>query len=157
MAGRFRARSPDVAQSWARLCRIRASRQGRDDSGTTNSVAGATLGVDWMKRGDRFVQWVIQRRNSRRRVVVISRSWRWRRARSAAICVEMFDPLCRGECSENAVLCCDVQCCADKTLQKERERATERQREREKRRCSQGAGHGSQRTFGVIPQWEEVM
>lgn len=146
MTGRFRARSPDVGQSWARLCRIRASRQGRDDSGTTNSVAGATLGVDWMRRGDRFVQWVIQRRDSRRRVVVISRSWRWRRARSAAICVEMFDPLCRGECSENAVLC--------RQDTAERERAGERQREREKRRCSQGAGHGSQRTFGVIPQWE---
>lgn len=150
MAGRFRARSPDVGQSWARLCRIRASRQGRDDSGTTNSVAGATLGVDWMKRGDRFVQWVIQRRDSRRRVVVISRSWRWRRARSAAICVEMFDPLCGGECSENAVMCSAVQTrhC------RKRERNRERQREREKRQCSQGAGHGSQRTFGVIPQWE---
>lgn len=78
-----------------------------------------------MRRGDRFVQWVIQRRDSRRRVVVISRSWRWRRARSAAICVEMFDPLCRGECSENA-----VQCCADKTLQKERERESDREKEK---------------------------
>lgn len=29
--------------------------------------------------------------------------------------------------------CCDVQCCADKTLQKERERERERDREKEKR------------------------
>lgn len=78
-----------------------------------------------MKRGDRFVQWVIQRRDSRRRVVVISRSWRWRRARSAAICVEMFDPLCRGECSENAVLC--------RQDTAERERARERETERKRK------------------------
>lgn len=29
--------------------------------------------------------------------------------------------------------CCDVQCCADKTLQKERERESDRDREKEKR------------------------